>query len=80
MLEIGSFLAGIISEGELAAQSVVYELAIIAFMVNTKYILLPMSLNRCTTLEIYVTCGPQWRAPEIAVDQKCFDLSEVQRS
>lgn len=35
LYEIAGFLAGIISEVELAAQSVVYELAVIAFVVTS---------------------------------------------
>lgn len=34
MFEMGGFLAGVISEAELGAQSIVYELAVIAYMVN----------------------------------------------
>lgn len=34
MYEIGGFLAGVISEVELGAQSIVYELATIAYMVT----------------------------------------------
>ena len=33
MFELGGFLAGIISEAELGAQSITYELAVIAYMV-----------------------------------------------
>lgn len=33
MFEVGGFLAGIISEAELGAQSIAYELAVIAYMV-----------------------------------------------
>ena len=33
MFEVGGFLAGVISEAELGAQSIVYELAAIAYMV-----------------------------------------------
>lgn len=34
MFEIGGFLCGVISEAELGAQSIAYELAVIAYMVT----------------------------------------------
>lgn len=34
MFEVGGFLAGVISEAELGAQSITYELSIIAYMVT----------------------------------------------
>lgn len=34
MFEIGGFLCGVISEAELGAQSITYELAVIAYMVT----------------------------------------------
>ncbi len=34
MFEVGGFLAGVISEVELGAQSIAYELAVIAYMVT----------------------------------------------
>lgn len=34
MFEVGGFLAGVISEAELGAQSIAYELAVVAYMVN----------------------------------------------
>ena len=42
MFEVGGFLAGVISETELGAQSIVYELAVVAYMV-TLYIDFPTS-------------------------------------
>lgn len=37
MFEIGGFLAGLISEAELGAQSIVYEVAVIAYMVSPMF-------------------------------------------
>lgn len=34
MFEVGGFLCGVISEAELGAQSITYELAVIAYMVT----------------------------------------------
>lgn len=34
MFEVGGFLAGVISETELGAQSITYELAVVAYMVS----------------------------------------------
>lgn len=36
MFEIGGFLSGVISETELAAQSIIYQMAVIAYMVQSK--------------------------------------------
>lgn len=34
MFEVGGFLAGLISEAELGAQSIIYELSVVAYMVT----------------------------------------------
>lgn len=39
MFEVGGFLAGVISEVELGAQSIIYELAVVAYMVTPLYYL-----------------------------------------
>lgn len=45
MFEVGGFLAGIISEAELGAQSVAYELSVVAYMVTVLAALSSVNLN-----------------------------------
>lgn len=56
MFEVGGFLAGVISEAELGAQSIAYELTVIAYMVTFPTVHIIEIVTDCATEIVVCFC------------------------